>query len=75
MKRRNLISSFAATLLVMYMINSAVFAESDSGHQDARALEILKQMDAYTDSMNKFVIKAESYLDASIGEGLIISNA
>lgn len=75
MTRRKLIYSFAAILLVMNLANNLAFAESGPTGQDAKALEVLRQMDAHTDSIDKFVIKAESYLDASIGEGLIISNA
>ena len=62
-------------LLVMVMTNSVVYAESDPEHWDAKAVGVLRQMDDYTDSMGKFVINAESYLDASLGAGLIISNA
>ncbi len=62
-------------LLVTVMTNSVVYAESDPEHWDAKAVGVLRQMDDYTDSMDKFVIKAESYLDASIGSGRIISNA
>jgi hypothetical protein len=58
----------------MVMTSSMAFAESDPANWDARAVEVLRQMDAYTDSMEKFVIKTESYNDASIGAGLIISN-
>lgn len=75
MKRRELIYWLAATMLVMCMTSSSAFAGSDPDNWDAKALEVLKQMNAYTDSLNKFVIEAESYRDASIGEGLVISNA
>ena len=75
MKRGEVIYSFTAILMAMFMVNSAVFADSNSANQDAKAIEVLQQMDTYTDSMKKFVIKAESYQDAAIGEGLIISNA
>jgi hypothetical protein len=61
-------------LLVMAMTGSVAIAETDPAHREAKAVEVLKQMDAYTDSMQKFVIKAESYNDASIGAGLVISN-
>ena len=75
MKRKKIIFSFAAMILVTCMSSSSAFAESASDKWDAKAVEVLKQMDAYTDSLDKFVVKAESYLDASIGEGLVISNA
>ena len=75
MKYRDLMHSFAAMLLVMCMASSFAVAGSDFDKQDAKAIEILKQMDAYTDSLGKFEIKAESYLDAGIDDGLVISNA
>ena len=75
MKRGALLYSLTAVLMTLFMVNSTVFADSYSANQDAKAIEVLKQMDSYTNSLEKFVIKAESYLDASIGEGLIISNA
>jgi len=75
MKRKNIIFSFAAMILVTCMSSSSAFAASTSDKWDAKAIEVLKQMDAYTGSLEKFVVKAESYLDSSIGEGLVISNA
>lgn len=75
MKRGEVIYNLTMMLVIMFMVNSSVFADSNPVNQDAKAMGVLKQMDAYTDSLDKFVIKAESYLDASIGEGLVISNA
>ena len=75
MKRRDLIHSFTAMLLALCMASNFAIAGADSDKLDAKAIEILKQMDAYTDSLDKFVIKAESYLDAGIDDGQIISNA
>lgn len=75
MKHKELIRGFAAMMLVMCMTSSSAFAGPDPDRWDAKAVEVLKQMDTYTNSLGKFVIKAESYLDATIGEGLVISNA
>jgi len=75
MKHGSLIRSFAAMLLALGMAGSPAFADSNPDNWDAEAIKVLKQMDVYTNSLEKFVIKAESYLDASIGEGLVISNA
>ena len=69
---------FARTVLILLalvFINATVHAESIPANRDAKAIQVLKQMDDYTDSMGKFVINTESYLDASLGAGLIISNA
>ena len=61
-------------LLAMLMISSVAIAASDPDNWDAKAVEVIRQMDAYTDAMENFVIKAESYNDASIGTGMVISN-
>ena len=61
-------------LLAIAMSSGVAIAETDPAHREAKAVEVLKQMEAYTDSMQKFVITAESYNDASIGTGLVISN-
>ena len=75
MKNRTLFHSLAAMLLALGIAGNPAFADPSSNNWDAEAIKVLKQMDAYTDSLDKFVIKAESYLDASIGESLVISNA
>jgi len=70
--------TFIRTILVILVtMTTAVvtYAGSDPVNQDEKAIGILKQMDAYTDSMDKYVINAESFLDASIGPGLIVSDA
>jgi hypothetical protein len=61
-------------LLAMCLISSIAFAESLPDNWDAKAVEVFKQMDAYTDSLQKFIITTDSYSDASIGPGMIISN-
>jgi hypothetical protein len=63
-----------ATLLALVISSSAALAEPDPANWDAEAVKVIRQMDAYTDSMETFVVDAESYNDASIGEGLVISN-
>jgi hypothetical protein len=70
--------TFIRTILVMLVTVTAAgvtYAGSDPANRDEKAVGILKQMDAYTDSMDKYVINAESYLDASIGPGLTVSDA
>lgn len=51
----------------MAMASGIVHAEADPSNWDTKAVEVLKQMHAYTDSTDKFVITTESYLDSSIG--------
>ena len=62
-------------MLVAVTTTGLTYAGSDPANRDEKAIGILKKMDAYTDSMDKYVINAESYLDASIGPGLTISEA
>lgn len=61
-------------LLAMLVPGSVVFAEPGSANWDEKAVEVLKQMDAYTDAMTTYVVSTESYHDESIGPGLVISN-
>jgi hypothetical protein len=61
-------------LLLAGMASGIAVAESEPPNWDTKAVEVLKKMDAYTDSMQTFLVKAEAYNDASIGPGMIISN-
>jgi hypothetical protein len=74
MKRMKFAGGLVATALAMCIFSNNLLAEVYPVNWDAEAVEVLKQMDAYTDSMKKFVIKAESYTDATIGAGLVVSN-
>ncbi len=48
----------------------------DSGvRQDARAIEVLKSMSAYTTSLDRVAIKGVSFSDARLGRGLMVSNS
>ncbi len=59
MKRGALICRFTAMLMTLFMVNITVLADSNSVSQDAKAMEVLNEMDAYMDSLDKFVIKAD----------------
>jgi hypothetical protein len=61
-------------LLITGLMSGIAVAESEAPNWDAKAVEVLKKMDAYTDSMQTFLVQTESYNDASIGPGMIISN-
>jgi hypothetical protein len=63
-----------ATLLAMVMSSGVALAETAPANWDPEAVKVIRQMDAYTDAMETFVVKTESYNDASIGAGLVISN-
>ena len=74
MKRIRHVSSLVAIALTLGLFSSTLLAEPYPVNWDAEAVKVIKQMDAYTGSMDKFVIEAESYTDATIGAGLVISN-
>jgi len=70
--------TFIRIILVIFITVTTAgvtYAGSDPVNHDDKAIGILKQMSAFTDSMDKYVINAESYLDATIGPGLTISDA
>ncbi len=51
------------------------FAHAEGARQDARATEVMKQMAAYTASLNQVAIKGTSFSDARLGAGLMVSNS
>jgi hypothetical protein len=53
---------------------STVIAQADGVQQDAKAIEVLKQMSAYKSSLDQVVIKGVTFADARLGGGLIVSN-
>jgi hypothetical protein len=68
------------TKFTIFLIGAAlsvgtVFADDSAVRQDARALDVLKSMSAYTDSLDKLVIVGVTHTDARLGEGLMVSNS
>jgi hypothetical protein len=53
---------------------SAVTTQAGGVQQDAKAIEVLKQMAAFKSSLEQVTIKGVSLTDARLGAGLIISN-
>jgi hypothetical protein len=43
--------------------------------QDAKAIEVLKQMSVYTASLDRVAIKGTAFSDARLGAGLMVSNS
>ena len=62
-------------LLAVLIGFSTVAAQADGAKQDARAIEVLKQMAAFTSSLDQVVIKGVTFTDARLGAGLMVSNA
>ena len=51
-----------------------VIAQADGTQQDAKAVEVLKQMAAYKSSLNQVAISGVTFIDATLGAGLMVSN-
>ena len=54
---------------------STVAAQADGAKQDAKAIEVLKQMAAFKSSQDQVVIKGVTFTDARLGAGLMVANA
>jgi len=54
---------------------SAVVAQAGGVQQDAKAIEVLKQMAAYKSSLDQVAIKGVTFTDARLGGGLMVSNS
>ena len=75
----NSLAKYPIAFLAAALGASAVLAQ-DSDVQldvqgDSRAIDVLKAMSAYTASLDRLIIRGESFSDAELGEGLIVSNA
>ncbi len=68
-------TKFAVFLIGAVLTVGTVFADDSAVRQDARALDVLKSMSAYTDSLDKLVIVGVTHTDARLGEGLMVSNS
>jgi hypothetical protein len=62
-------------LLVSLLYASTANAQDSGVRQDARAIEVLKSMSAYTASLDRVAIKGVSFSDARLGRGLMVSNS
>ena len=52
-----------------------VVAQASGVQQDAKAIEVLKQMAAYKTSLNQLELKGVTFTDARLGAGLMVSNS
>lgn len=62
-------------MLAIVLSFSAVVAQAGGVKQDARAVEVLKQMAAHKSSLDQVTIKGVSFTDARLGGGLMVSNS
>jgi len=67
-------TSFAVLLLTASMSFAAVNAQAD-GHQDAKAIQVLKDMAAYRASLDDVIIRGVILTDARLAHGLMVSNS
>lgn len=65
----------AMVVLTILLGMSAVIAQAGDARQDAKAIEVLKQMSAHKTSLNRVSITGVSFTDARLGGGLMISNS
>ena len=72
MKVRNRYRIF---LLAAFLATGTLTADESLVRQDARAVEVLKSMSAYTASLDRVVISGVTYNDARLGSGLMVSNS
>ncbi len=70
----NNLTRAVVALLVSFFAAGTTFAHDTAVHHDPRAVEVLNKMATYTASLDQFVIRSDSYTDASVDFGLIISN-
>jgi len=61
-------------MLATLFASAAAFSQSSHPNWDAEAVEVIKQMDAYLESMQEFVVTTESYTDSEITGRMIISS-
>ena len=62
-------------LLASFMATSMALAQSSDAPRDARAIEVIKSMSAYSSKQDQLVIRGTSFTDARLEAGLIVSNA
>ncbi len=66
---------FTVCLIGAFLAAGTVSADESAVRQDAKALDVLKSMSAYTDSFDQIVIVGTTLTDARLGGGLMVSNS
>ena len=64
-----------ATLAVLVLAGSGMTVHGAETQQDQKALDVLNRSAAFTNAMDKVIIKGETYADAGLGAGLVVSNS
>ena len=66
---------FSMAMLVAFLGASTAFAQSTDAPRDAKAIEVLRGMSAYTSKLDQLVIRSTAFTDARLDAGLMVSNA
>jgi hypothetical protein len=66
---------FSIILVGVCLAAGAVSADDNGVRQDARAMDVLKKMSAYKETLDRVVIHSVSLTDARMGAGLMVSNS
>lgn len=69
------ITKFSMVLFAAWLSASMVFAQDSGVQRDARAIEVLTSMSAYTSDLDQFVVKGLMFTDARLAAGLMVSNS
>ena len=64
-----------SVLLAFLLGFSSLIAQAGSVQQDAKAIDVLKQMAAHKSSLDKVTITGITFTDARLGAGLMVSNS
>ena len=68
-------TKFTICLIGAFLAVGTVFADESAVRQDARAIDVLKNMSAYIGSLDQVVMSGVTLTDARLDGGLMISNA
>jgi len=60
--------------VLLILTGFGTVASAAESQQDAKALDVLNRMAAYTGSMDQLIIKGEVFADARLDAGLLVSN-
>ena len=64
-----------AAVMVLVLAGTGVAAYGAESQQDQKALDVLNRSAAFANSLDKAIIKGETYSDAGLGAGLVVSNS
>ena len=68
-------SKLSAVVLAVVLTTCTGLVYATGVRQDAKAIEVMKQMSVYTASLDRVAIKGTAFSDARLGAGLLVSNS